>query len=255
MNCVVLENKIQADGFFYLSLKPDKPLGEITPGEFVMIRCAQSLDPFLRRPMSIADFTRDGSRFGLLVQVTGKGTAILSRLETGGNVDVIGPFGKGFKVPAGAKSIWIVAGGCGVAPFLGLIDSSVNGPIDYTVFLGARSADTLLYTARFQNRGAQTIIATEDGSKGFHGLVTEPLREKLQDEKPDAIFTCGPNPMMRAVKTIAEKEGTLCFVSLENMMACGVGACLGCVAKVPGENRYVTTCKAGPVFDALSVEI
>ncbi len=255
MNCVVLENKAIADRFFYLSLRPEKALGEFAPGRFVMVQCARSLDPFLRRPMSVADFARDGSRFGLLIQVMGKGTAMLSKLDTGDNVDVIGPFGKGFKIPAGAKKIWIVAGGSGVAPFLGLIDNGAHSSIEYTVFLGARSASMLLYEARFKNRGAQIVVATEDGSKGFHGLVTGPLKEKLQDDKPDAIFTCGPNPMMRAVKTIAKECGTPCFVSLENMMACGVGACLGCVAKVPGKSSYLTTCKAGPVFDALSVEI
>lgn len=256
MNCIVRVNKTLADDFFYLSLEPVQPMPDIRPGRFVMIRCSHSADPFLRRPMSIADFEPDGTRFGLVIRMVGRGTHLLSTLVPWDHVDVLGPFGSSFEIPDGAKSIWIVAGGTGVAPFLGLVENTPADDVDYTVFIGAGTAGDLLYHDRFHERGAEVVKATEDGSEGFKGLVTEPLKLKLDEgARPDAIFTCGPTAMMRAVAGISRNAGVRCFVSLENRMACGFGACLGCVTKVADNNHYVTVCRRGPVFDANEVEI
>ncbi len=256
MDCIVRINDILGGDFFYLSLEPITPIDNIKPGQFFMVRCSHSADPFLRRPMSVADFEKDGSRFGLIVQAVGRGTHLLSTLVPWDRVDVLGPFGTNFEAPEDAKSIWTVAGGSGVAPFLGLIESSKPGDIDYTVFLGAREAELLLFEERFSGCGADVVSATEDGSKGYHGLVTDPLTDKLNKGlKPDIIFTCGPSPMMRAVARIAAEREIRCFVSLENKMACGFGACVGCVALAHGENKYITVCSRGPVFDATEVEI
>jgi len=255
MNCAVLENRTLAPGFFYLSLRPDAPVGLIAPGQFVMIRCSHSTDPLLRRPMSVADSEPDGSRFGLVIQVAGRGTRLLSGLVRGDRVDALGPFGTGFDVSAGG-SVWIVAGGTGVAPFMGLVGRSGEAAGRYTIFLGARSASQLLFRDFFDQSAARLHVATEDGSEGHGGLVTELFEEWLDREPaPEAVFSCGPTPMMRALAGVTGRHALKLYVSLENRMACGFGACLGCVTKARREQRYVTVCRKGPVFSATDVEI
>ena len=256
MNCIVRVNKTLADDYFYLSLEPATPLGGIRPGSFVMIRCSHWVDPFLRRPMSVADFEPDGSRFGLIVKMAGRGTQLLSTLVPWDHVDVLGPFGSGFEIPDGAGRVWLVAGGTGIAPFLGLVENTAEGAAEFTLFYGAGTADHLLCVDRFSDRGARVVTATEDGSEGFTGFVTSPLVEAFdRGEKPDVVFACGPAAMMRETARICGERGTRCFVSLENRMACGFGACLGCVTKVADGHGYVTVCRKGPVFDAAEVEI
>jgi dihydroorotate dehydrogenase electron transfer subunit len=221
-----------------------------------MIRVANLLDPFLRRPMSVADFAPDGSRIGLVIKEVGRGTNLLSLLPPLTKIDVIGPFGTGFTIPEGAQKVWMVAGGTGVAPFLGLTENRKRGDLDYTMFMGAKTAGQLFYATRFREAGVDVITATEDGSDGVRGLVTTALTAELaKGARPDIIFTCGPSPMMRAVAGIAEDAGIVCHASLESFMACGFGACLGCVVKKRGAEQYVTVCRAGPVFNTRDIEI
>lgn len=255
MDCAVKEITRLAGDFYHISLEPAEPLGRIRPGQFVMIRVSSSTDPFLRRPMSVADAAPDGSRFGLVVQVVGRGTRFLSGLVENDRVDALGPYGGWFELPEGAGQVYIVAGGCGVAPFIGFA-GEIRDACDLTVFLGARTAEYLLYRDYFEKLGARVLTATEDGSEGYGGLVTQLLETDLEKEvAPDVILTCGPAGMMRAVAAIATGAGVRCYASLENRMACGFGACLGCVTKAAGEDRYVTVCKRGPVFDVTEVEI
>lgn len=255
MDCAVRQVTHLAGEFYYVSLEPAEPLGKIRPGQFVMIRVSSSTDPFLRRPMSVADFEPDGSRFGLVVQVIGRGTRFLSGLVENDRVDALGPYGGGFEIPENAGQVYIVAGGCGVAPFIGLA-KEIKDSCDLTVFLGARTAELLLYRGYFEKLGARVLTATEDGSGGYGGLVTHLLETDLQKEvAPEVVLTCGPAGMMRAVAAIATGAGVRCYASLENRMACGFGACLGCVTRAAGEDRYVTVCKKGPVFDVTEVEI
>ncbi|MBF0291749.1 MAG: dihydroorotate dehydrogenase electron transfer subunit [Nitrospinae bacterium] len=256
MDCVVIANEPLGDGHFHLVAEPVVKPVAVAPGQFVMIRVANMLDPFLRRPMSVADFAPDGSRIGFVIKEVGKGTRILSILSPGAKIDVVGPFGTGFAIPDGAKKVWMVAGGTGVAPFLGLTENIKRADLDYTLLMGARSASQLFYAARFRDNGVNVITATEDGSDGVKGFVTSALSAELEKGmKPDVIFTCGPSPMMRAVAEIAEDAGIVCHASLESYMACGFGACLGCVVKKRGAEQYVTVCRTGPVFNALEIEI
>lgn len=255
MNCIVRKIKLLAEGFHHLSLEPEKPAGAIIPGQFMMIKCSASTDPLLRRPMSVADFTPDGSRFGFVIQEAGRGTRLLASLVPGDSVDVLGPFGSGFVMPDGDGSLWMVAGGTGVAPFIGLVNQ-LKETGNIILFLGARSNRFLLYTDFFQKAGVTVMTATEDGSEGYRGLVTGLLERELEKgASPEAVFTCGPAPMMKAVAAIAIDRRIPCYASLENRMACGFGACLGCVTKVAGEDRYTTVCRKGPVFDVTQVEI
>ncbi|MDH5510152.1 MAG: FAD-binding oxidoreductase, partial [Nitrospinota bacterium] len=177
MQCAVISNHPLTEGFYHLSLAPEKPMGGITPGQFVMIRCCDFTDPLLRRPMSVADFEQDGSRFGLIVQTAGRGTGMLSRLVVGDHLDVIGPFGQGYNVAQEAQSVMIVAGGTGVAPFMTLAPTLAAHGKDVHVLLGARTKGYLFMEERFLHAGAQVHVATEDGSKGFDGLITELMGE------------------------------------------------------------------------------
>jgi len=255
VNCTVREIKILAEGFYYLSLEPDKPVGAITPGQFMMLQVSASTDPLLRRPMSVADFEPDGSGFGFVIQVTGRGTRLLASLAPGGIVDVLGPFGAGFTMPGNGSRLWIVAGGTGVAPFIGMAHQ-LKELDNIILFLGARSNRFLLYKDFFLKAGIKVMTATEDGSEGYRGVVTGLIKRKLENgSQPETMFTCGPSPMMKAVAEIAVDRGISCYASLESQMACGFGACLGCVTKITGEKRYTTVCGKGPVFNVTEVAI
>ena len=256
ISCIVRANETLGDGHFHLSLEPVVKPVAVAPGQFVMIRATNLLDPFLRRPMSVADFAPDGSRIGLVIKEAGRGTRLLSTLPPWTKIDVVGPFGTGFTIPEGAKKVWMVAGGTGVAPFLGLTENTKRGDLDYTLFMGARAAGQLFYVTRLRDGGVNVITATEDGSEGFKGFVTAALAAEMEKgARPDVILTCGPAPMMRAVAAIALDAGIACHASLESYMACGFGACLGCVVKRRESDQYVTVCRSGPVFNALEIEI
>ena len=257
MKYIIAEKERFAERFFYLGLEPERPLEKIKAGQFVMVRCGNSLDPYLRRPMSVADFRQDGSYVGILAQDVGRGTNILSQKKVGDTLDVTGPFGSGFLVDEKMSSLWLVAGGTGVAPFIGLVESlDERKKRDIKIFIGAKNKDSLLFKGRFRSKGLMVLAVTEDGSTGHKGLVTELVSRALEKggEKPESILTCGPAPMMRSVADIAEKHEIPCQVSLENHMAYGFGACLGCVTKRKKKGDYVAVCKKGPVFDSTEVE-
>jgi dihydroorotate dehydrogenase electron transfer subunit len=255
MICEVLENRKLGGGFHYLRLAPKGAMEPIEAGQFVMVKCGEGNDPLLRRPMSIADFDMENGCFGLLVQIVGRGTKLLVKQKAGEKLDVTGPFGQGFKIGDINKKIWIIAGGTGVAPFAGLLGSDKNIAERTTVFLGARTSDTLFFKDFFEGKGVRLICATEDGSYGTKGFVTKPFEELLIKEgKPDLLLTCGPTPMMKIIAGYCVDNDIECQVSLEKEMACGFGACLGCVVKKRGAEGYMTTCKKGPVFSATEVE-
>jgi len=255
VNCTVREIRLLTKNFFYLSLEPDKPVGAITPGQFMMIKVSSSTDPLLRRPMSVADFAPDGSRFGFVIQVTGHGTALLASMAPGDALDVLGPFGSGFTMPDGGGPLWMVAGGTGVAPFIGMAHQ-LKEPDNTFLFLGARSNRFLLYKDFFLKAGVKVMTATEDGSEGYRGVVTSLLKNELANGgAPETVFTCGPAVMMRAVAQMAIDRRIPCYASLESSMACGFGACLGCAIKVAGEERYTAVCRKGPVLDVTEVVI
>ncbi len=255
MNCIILKNQKLAEGFFYLSIKPKALIGGIKAGQFVMVRVGTSSVPLLRRPMGIADFKVDGSEFGLLIQITGIGTRLLSNLVPGDNLDVLGPFGNGFPPDLKGEKIWAVAGGTGVAPFMGIAANNIFGN-KFKLLLGARSADFLLQTSFFSDRGIPVDVSTEDSTKGFGGLVTELVDKNIKSNgKPDVMFTCGPISMMKALASIADEHNIPLYASLENRMACGFGVCLGCVLKKQNEDRFFTVCRKGPVFLSSEVEI
>ena len=228
-----------------LKLTDDAPLPPMRPGQFVEVRVDKSPSTFLRRPISINYVDRQRNELWLLIAVVGEGTRALAGLHIGDRLNCVLPLGNGFSLPADAgQRILLVGGGVGVAPLLyfgAQISESGSEPI---FLLGARTADDLLELDAFSALGT-VHITTEDGSAGEKGFVTH--HSVLQRERFDRISTCGPKPMMVAVAAFAQKAGIRCEASLENRMACGVGACLCCVEKTTAGNLCV--CKEGPVFD------
>jgi dihydroorotate dehydrogenase electron transfer subunit len=234
-----------------------------TPGQFVMVRVNGAIDPLLRRPFGIFDVGTYTPRqngavsqpcFDMLYRVVGKGTAMLSTLHDTDLVDILGPLGTGFDLRSAAEEKLIVGGGVGMAP-LYLLAKELVKQSKVRLFAGGRTRDDILCITEFERLGVECYVATEDGSLGESGLVTEALLRRLdQLQGGAAIYACGPHGMLNAVAGIAAERGIPCQVSLEGYMACGVGACLGCVA--PGRSHSPETpdfrcvCTEGPVFEA-----
>lgn len=257
----VLHNQEVGPAYFRMGLAFAE-LARITrPGQFVMVRVHDRPIPLLRRPFSVHRRLFEGNEifgFELLYKVVGKGTQAMSELKPGDIIDVLGPLGKGFSYPEGVRDVFLVAGGVGVASlyYLALYLAELNS-VKSTVFLGGRSAADVLCQEEFQSVGATVRITTEDCSLGERGLVTSLVQKALEfDEKPDMIYACGPQAMLKAVSEIAVAHEAPCQISLESAMACGFGVCLGCaVEKAGNRGAYLHVCTDGPVFDSRDVLI
>ena len=228
-----------------IRLTDEAPLPEMMPGQFVEVRVDGSPTTFLRRPISINFIDRERNELWLLVAAVGDGTRALVSLRAGDRLNCLLPLGNGFTMPAEpSERVLLVGGGVGVAPLLYMGAEMRRLGCEPTFLLGARRAADLLQVELFRKYG-RVFITTEDASEGERGFVTN--HSILASERFDRIQTCGPKPMMVAVARYAAKEGIDCEASLENMMACGLGACLCCVEKTTEGNLCV--CKEGPVFN------
>lgn len=240
-------NSVEAlsDKHVLIKLTDDKPLPEMLPGQFVEVRVDNTPSTFLRRPISINNVDYDHNELWLLVAAVGDGTRQLQKLQKGDRLNCVLPLGNSFTMPTDStQKVLLVGGGVGVAPLLyfGKRIKAMGG--EPTFLLGARSAKDVLERELFEQVG-RVLITTEDGSEGEKGFVTN--HSVLAQEHFDRISTCGPKPMMMAVARYAFKNDIECEVSLENKMACGVGACLCCVEKTVEGNKCV--CKEGPVMN------
>ncbi len=234
-----------SDKHVLIKLTDEKPLPEILPGQFVEVRVDHSPTTMLRRPISINFVDRDRNELWLLVAMIGDGTRQLGLLEAGDTLNCVLPLGNGFTMPTQEhQKFLLVGGGVGVAPLLYFGKLIKDFGAEPVFLLGARSASDLLELEEFRKIG-RVCITTEDGSEGETGFVTN--HSILQKEKFDMVSTCGPKPMMVSVARYAKRAGVDCEVSLENKMACGVGACLCCVEKTTRGNQCV--CKDGPVLN------
>ncbi len=233
-------------GFVILQLTdPEKVLPAMVPGQFVEVRVDGSSTTFLRRPISINRVVRETNELWLLVHAVGDGTRALAALQPGAVVNVVLPLGNGFTLPEAAKErVLLVGGGVGTAPLLYLGEEMAACGCRPTFLLGARSAGDLMQLDLFRQLG-DVYITTEDGSDGERGFVTQ--HSLWQQASFTRICTCGPKPMMVAVARLAREKGIACEASLENLMACGLGACLCCVEDTT--DGHVCVCKEGPVFN------
>lgn len=231
--------------YVLLKLTLDTPLPEIWPGQFVEVRVDDSPKTFLRRPISINFVDRKTNQLWLLIAAIGDGTRRLYNLKAGDKLNCMFPLGNGFTMPNSVKNkILLVGGGVGVAPLLYFGHEIKSCGIEPVFLLGARSAKDLLLLDEFKKYG-RVCITTEDGTLGERGFVTN--HSVLDEIAFDHIATCGPKPMMMAVAKYASKHGIECEVSLENKMACGLGACLCCVEGTTNGN--ICVCTEGPVIN------
>ena len=230
--------------YVLIRLTDDKPLPDMLPGQFVEVRVDGSPNTFLRRPISINFVDREQNELWLLVATVGDGTRRMAELKVGDILNCLLPLGNGFTPAKAGERVLLIGGGVGVAPLLYMGAEMKKKGIEPTFLLGARTAKDLLLIDIF-NRYGRVFVTTEDGSEGEKGFVTN--HSVLQQEPFGRISTCGPTPMMKAVARLAREKGIRCEASLENLMACGLGACLCCVEKTTDGNLCV--CKDGPVFD------
>lgn len=244
----VTENVRLHKNYCLLKLTSDEKLPEMLPGQFVEVHVENSPTTFLRRPISVHYVDKADNTLWLLIQLVGDGTRKMAEYRPGDLVNILLPLGNGFTLPDGANSgekLLLIGGGVGTAPLLYLGECLKNAGFEPVFLLGARSKEDVLQLEQFQAIGT-VYITTEDGSLGEKGYVTN--HPVLKQIRFDRIYTCGPKPMMVAVARYAAAESISCEVSLENTMACGIGACLCCVEKT-NEGHHVCVCTEGPVFN------
>ena len=226
-----------------LVMRSETPLPATFPGQFAELRVDNTPSVVLRRPISVHSFDAEKNEIGFLVQVVGDGTRWLASLKVGDKVNTLMPLGNGFTMPAEAGGRYLlVGGGVGSAPLYYLAEQLKKNGNDFVILIGARSAKDLYRRDAYEALG-RVEYTTEDGSLGEKGYVTN---HSILAEKFDRIYTCGPKPMMLAVAKYARENGIACEVSLENKMACGLGACLCCVEDTKEGHKCV--CTDGPVF-------
>jgi len=258
MKGIVLENKILNDKYGIICIKSDEFAQNAAPGQFLMIRPQPYdyiYDPLLRRPLGICDINEKKGTFSLLYMIVGKGTKLLSKIKKKTELSFSEPLGTGFNLTTD-KKVAIIGGGVGIAPmtFLSKILHE-NNEVD--VFYGGAEEKDILLTHIFEEYSNNLIIATEDGSIGHKGFITEVFENSLKFNNYDKIFACGPKPMLKAVYDIIDIEKIEFEVSLEERMACGIGACQGCIISTigtdPNSNSQKRCCVEGPVFNGKEI--
>ena len=261
-NAKVLWNKKVGPSYYKIGLTCREGYAAAQPGQFIMLRFPDHMVPFLRRPFSIHRLINtNGLVTGveLLYKVVGEGTHKLSTCRQGDVIDILGPLGTGFSFFDHFKHIAVVAGGIGVAPLVFLtlfLQKEGVDPSRCTVFLGGRSRADLLCRDDFMRQGIKVHITTDDGSAGDQCFVTHPLETELEKHRADVIYACGPLEMLKCVVGIAEKYRVPCQISIETIMACGMGACLGCAVESQDDSeKYLHACIDGPVFDISVLKI
>lgn len=240
----LIEKKEWARSTFLL-LQSDEPLEEIKAGQFVQVRVDDTQHTYLRRPISIHDVDYDNRTITLLVQRVGEGSNKIADTEINATLNMIYPLGNGFTLPEDKnEKVLLVGGGIGIAPLFYLGKMLKDKGVDFKFLLGGRSKTDLIMLDEFASVG-EVLVTTNDGSLGEEGFVTQ--HSVWKKERFNKIYTCGPKPMMMALAKMARENDIWCEVSLENLMACGLGACLCCVENTVEGN--VCVCKEGPVIN------
>lgn len=249
-NVELVRSEVLAKDVLRLTFNAPEIAAAAMPGQFVMVQIAPGQDPLLRRPFSIHQITEDGA-LQILFKVVGRGTELLAQVPEGTHLSLLGPLGRGFSLAAPEKAC-LVGGGMGIAPLLFLasrLSQQVHDGPRPKVILGARNRQELVpLIAAFENIGIKVLAATDDGSFGHHGLVTDVL-QGLNLDSAFTVYSCGPRPMMAAINHLCQKKKISCQVSVETVMACGMGACLGCAVALKA-GGYAHVCSDGPVFEA-----
>ena len=247
------------DGLYKFSLEVKEIVDIAKPGNFIEIRINENLDPFLRRPISIYNIEKEKGIIEIIFQVKGKGTELLSQKQEGDFIDIIGPLGNGVFKLEKYKNIAVIGGGIGIFPLYELTKEAKELNLNIDTYIGFRNKELVVLEKEFENTSNNLTITTDDGSYKNKGFAIDYLKENLKTKKVDCIYTCGPLPMIKAVKALAEENSIECQISLEEKMGCGLGVCLGCAVKTAESSKedpqYVHVCKDGPVFESRTVEI
>ncbi|MCX7726188.1 MAG: dihydroorotate dehydrogenase electron transfer subunit [Chitinispirillaceae bacterium] len=250
IKCEIIHNEQICHNTFEISLRGGKLNKRILPGHFMMVKVTNSYAPLLRRPFAFSSFNEDTGEFSFIYQIRGKGTEILSNLKKGDTLDIIAPLGKPFPLPSSSQKPILVAGGIGIGPILFLAEKLREANISYRFILGCKSK---IYIP--QKIPQDLEICTDDGSSGFKGTVIDYLNNKLTNiSEGSVIYCCGPLKMLYGCHNFSLRHNIKCFVSLDTIMACGVGVCMGCTVKLASEKGFARVCKEGAVFDSREIE-
>jgi dihydroorotate dehydrogenase electron transfer subunit len=240
----VIDIKHIKNEFFVLELLSPGSLPEILPGQFVQARIDGSSSTFLRRPFSVHDVNYRRNTIRILVQVVGHGTGKMSQMVRGDTINLVYPLGNSFSLPENGEKSLLIGGGCGIAPLLYLSGFIRSKGYEQEILVGFRNKERIIEYEEYRKYG-KVHVATEDGSEGEKGLVTD--HSVFSSGKFDRFYCCGPDLMMKSVASYAASNNIRCEVSLENLMACGLGVCLCCIVKTTRGN--VCSCTEGPVFN------
>lgn len=256
----VLWNHPVSEGYWHLGLACRQGYRNVIAGQFVMVQTNSEQAPLLRRPFSIFGVIGEPNNpvgIEILYKIVGCGTKQMSCWVPDQVVDVLGPLGHGFEMTDRSARVVLLAGGIGVAPIRFLakqLTAAGREGSNVRVFIGGRSAADLLCRDDFEQMGMTVSVTTDDGSLGDQCLITDPLTQALQNQRPDILFACGPHGMLRCVADLVKAHRVPCQLSLETLMACGMGACLGCaVPAINTSGPYLHVCLDGPVFDVQKV--
>lgn len=253
MTSTILQQECIGTDIYSLWLDAPQIASKAKPGQFISVYSNDS-GRVLPRPISICEIDREKGALRIVYRIAGKGTKEFSDMKAGETLDILGPLGNGFPMDViKGKRVFMMGGGIGVPP---MVQTAKEAEAEVTVIAGYRNSEIFLKEELEQN--GTLVIATEDGSVGTKGNVMDAIRENHLEA--DVIFACGPTPMLRAIKTYAEENGILCYISMEEKMACGVGACLACVCKSKDVDHHSHVhnkriCKDGPVFLSTEVEL
>jgi dihydroorotate dehydrogenase electron transfer subunit len=256
---VIANTRLSAD-YNVLALSAPAIARTAQPGQFVMVKAAPGNDPLLRRPFSVFEVLRDAQQqptgISLLNKRIGISTALLYAAEPGSHISCLGPLGRSFTLVDPPASAWMVAGGVGLAPFAALAEHLRARGVETTLFYGARRAAEVFCLDLFQRIGVESVVTTEDGSRGEHGRIIAPLDRRLaalDRSHGVTVYACGPEGMLAACAKTAAQHGRPCQVSVERIMGCGMGGCYSCVVPMRDEHgvrHHVRSCLAGPVLGA-----
>ncbi|ROQ93221.1 dihydroorotate dehydrogenase electron transfer subunit [Desulfosoma caldarium] len=259
----ILESHKEAEGTYRLVLYAPKIVPTARPGQFVMVRVAsEGADPLLARPFSFHRLHKEDGLCEILLRVVGAGTRLLSQRQPGSSVDVVGPLGRGFTAPTRSdETVVFVAGGIGIAPLRALLDHLLatthkGHPERLHLYYGARSASELIALHDLKRAGVVSVVSTDDGSAGERGTVLDAVQKRwnASSQMPNRLYACGSLPMQVNLARWVRRRDIWVEMSLESMMACGIGACLGCALPAvdpedPQAQRYLHVCQDGPVLD------
>ena len=254
----LVKKEMLIENIYKFSVKSEELVKEAKAGQFLEIKVTDDVEPLLRRPISIYNVDKENNIIEFVFQVRGRGTEILKNRREGDLIDILGPLGNGvFSVDKEYNNVAIIGGGIGTYPLYELAKELKGKAKKVTMYMGFRNKDLVTLEKEFSDVVDELVLTTDDGSYLKKGYAIEYLKEDHENNNFDAIFACGPAPMLKAVKEFAENKNIFAEISLEERMGCGVGACLGCATKIiEGDSfKYGHVCKDGPVFNVTRVEI